>query len=152
MSFYLSQFLIAFFATMGFALFFNCPKRVFITSCTLSGIVWVIYKYLVLRTNNVITAGFTASFILGVVSEFFARKYKTPAIIFILPGLVPMIPGAGTYYSMYYLIYKEYTTFQNVASETFYILIALALGIVVATGVSRVFITIMNKIKKKETA
>lgn len=147
MTFYLSQFIIAFFATMGFAMFFNCPKRILTMACFVSGIIWVIYKYLVLNTDNVILAGFTASFILGLLSEICARKFKTPAILFILPGLVPMIPGAGTYYSMYYLIYGEYKTFQSVASETFYILIALALGVVASAGIARAILTI--KYKKK---
>lgn len=148
MIFYLSQFIIAFFATLGFAMFFSCPKRILPMACFVSGIIWVIYKYLVLQTNNVILAGFTASFLLGITSEICARKYKTPAILFILPGLVPMIPGAGTYYSMYYLIYAEYKTFQNVASETFYILIALALGVVASAAFSRAFITIKTNKKR----
>lgn len=148
MIYYVSQFLIAFFATMGFSLYFNCPKRILIQACFLSGIIWDIYKSIVIHSNNVLLAGFIATFILGIISEFYARKYKTPAILFILPGLIPMIPGAGTYYTMYYLIYGDYITFRNTLSETFYILVALAIGIVASAGFSRAFLIIYHKIKK----
>ena len=147
MVYYFSQFLIAFFATMGFALYFNCPKRILIQACFVSGIIWDIYKLMVIKNDNVLLAGFVATFILGLISEVCARRYKTPAILFILPGLIPMIPGAGTYYTMYYLIYGNSETFRSTLAETFYILVALALGVVASAGIARAFLIIYHKIR-----
>ena len=150
MSFYLSQFVIAFFGTMGFSMYFNCPKRILPFACSVSGIIWVLFKYIVLATNNVILAGFISAFCVGIIGEVCARIFKTPALLFILPGLVPMIPGAGTYYTMYYLIYGSYEIFRATFSETFYTLIALSLGVVASTGFTKAFVTIKNNILKRD--
>lgn len=149
MFYYIIQFLIAFFATMGFSMYFTCPKRILIQACFVAGIVWDIYKYLFLNYNNVLMAGFIATFILGIISELCARKYRTPAISFILPGLIPMIPGAGTYYTMYYLIYGTDEIFKKTLNETFYVLVALALGVVASAGIVRAFVSIRNTRKQR---
>ncbi|MGO1579861.1 MAG: threonine/serine exporter family protein [Peptoniphilaceae bacterium] len=148
--FYLSQFFIAAFATMGFLFYFNCPRKAIPISCFFSGLAWLIYKIIILKYSNYFLAGFTSAFILGLIGESAARILKKPATIFILPGLIPMVPGAGMYYSMYYLIYEDYSSFQNVAIETFYISSSLAIGIVASSAFTK-FIKILtrtNKIKK----
>lgn len=151
MSFYLSQFVIAFFGTLGFAMYFNCPKRVLPFACTFSGFVWLVFKYVVLNTNNIILAGFASAFCTGIIGEICARIFKTPALLFILPGLVPMIPGAGTYYTMYYSIFGNYEVFKSTFSETFFTLISLSLGVVASTGLVRIIVIIKSNILKRET-
>ena len=73
-----------------------------------------------------ILSGVISAFIIGIFSEFFARKLKMPATIFLIPGLVPLVPGAGMYYTMYYLIQQQYDSFQNKAIETLFLAGSLA--------------------------
>lgn len=135
--FFFKNFLISGFAVYGFCHYFGAPKKSIPISCAIGGIVWIIYKYIVTYYSNYLLAGFASALALGLLGEFFARIIKTPATIFIIPGLVPMVPGAGMYYSMYYLIYNEYSKFQSVAIETFYIAASLAIGIVASSAITK---------------
>ncbi|RVU55176.1 threonine/serine exporter family protein [Anaerosphaera multitolerans] len=139
--YYLTQFLIATFAAMGFAFYFNCPKKAIITSCLFAGIAWTIFKFTLIKTNNYFLAGLYSAFILGLLGEFAARKLKNPATVFIIPGLTPMVPGAGVYYSMYYLINENSKLAQESALETFFIASSLAVGLVASLSVIKVIKT-----------
>ena len=148
--FYLTQFLIAAFAVLGFALLFNCPIKIVPVASLFSGIAWLVYKIIIMKYGNFFMAGFMSAFVLGIIGECAAIIFKKPATLFILPGLLPMVPGAGMYYTMYYLIYNDNTKFQESALETFYIASSLAIGIVAATAFIKIFkTTIKKKLKHK---
>ena len=140
MLYYIGQFLIASFATLGFTFYFYLPKNMVAVTSIFSGIAWVIYKVVVSNYNNYFLAGFLSAFALGIIGECASRIMKKPATLFILPGFIPMVPGAGMYYSMYYLIYQDYSKFVDVTIQTFYIAASLAIGIVFALNVVKFFV------------
>ena len=50
--------------------------------------------------------------------------------IFLLPGIFPLVPGAGIYYTAYYLFAgRAGAFFASKGGETFKVALALALGI-----------------------
>ena len=49
--------------------------------------------------------------------------------IFLLPGIFPLVPGAGIYYTAYYFLQGEQELFASKGGETFKVALALALGI-----------------------
>ena len=49
--------------------------------------------------------------------------------IFLLPGIFPLVPGAGIYYTAYYFLQGEEVLFASKGAETFKVALALALGI-----------------------
>ncbi|SHG93166.1 Uncharacterized membrane protein YjjB, DUF3815 family [Anaerosphaera aminiphila DSM 21120] len=148
MYYYITQFLIATFAAMGFAIYFNCPKKAIFISCIYGGISWIIYKFTLLQTNNFFIAGCFSTFVLGFIGEFAARRMKKPATVFILPALTPMVPGAGMYYTMYYLINDNTKLAQQSAIETFLIASSLAVGIVASTSIINAYKIFIDDIKK----
>lgn len=62
---------------------------------------------------------------------------KKPATVFITPGIVSLVPGAGMYYTMLYLVQKDYSQATIAGSETFFMAAAIAIGIIVSTIFSR---------------
>ncbi len=66
-----------------------------------------------------------------------ARYYKKPATVYIIPGIVPLVPGAGMYYTMLALVSKDFYTAINKGTETFFIAAAISLGIIISTSLSR---------------
>lgn len=42
-------------------------------------------------------ATFLGSLILGLLSHTMSRRYKRPVIIFIVPGIIPLVPGGAAY-------------------------------------------------------
>lgn len=132
-----TSFIISILATFGFAVQSNSPLKTLLPSCVAGGISWIVYDFFTNTTSNYIMAGFASAFIVGALGEFFARRYQKPSTVFILPGLIPLVPGAGMYYSMSHLISQEYLLFAKKSAETFFIAASLSLGIVVASVFSR---------------
>ena len=62
-------------------------------------------------------------------ARFFAIRHKAPVTIFLLPGIFPLVPGAGIYYTAYYFLQGEEVLFASKGAETFKVALALALGI-----------------------
>lgn len=134
---YLKAFIYSFIASLGFALIFNAPKRSILPACLVGGISWVVYEFLQVQNCNYIFSAFLAAFIIGILGEVFSRRLKNPATLFILPGLIPLVPGAGMYYSMNYLIAQNYNSFIAVGAKTFFTAVALSIGIVASSIFSK---------------
>ncbi|MDY2986477.1 MAG: threonine/serine exporter family protein [Peptoniphilus sp.] len=135
---YIFEFLISYLATLAFAYYFNCPKKSLFYTSLLGGTSWVVYSIMRNLQISYILSGVTSAFVIGLSSEFFARKLKMPATIFLIPGLVPLVPGAGMYYTMYYLIQQQYDSFQDKAIETLFLAGSLAAGVVVSSSIFKI--------------
>ncbi len=52
-------------------------------------------------------AMFTAAFLVSLLSQIFARIFKAPVTIFLVPGILPLVPGVGMYRIVYYLLLED---------------------------------------------
>lgn len=75
--------------------------------------------------------------IVATYSEIAARVIKTPATPITITALIPLIPGGSLYYTMAYAFESDFNTFLDKAVSTLLLAAALALGIIIATAVSR---------------
>ena len=128
------HFLFSFFATIGFAVFLNSPKSILIHSGLVGGIGWVIFYYLVNLTSNDILANFIASLFVSYISEVLARKLKQPAIVFLIPGIIPLVPGLGMYNTMLYLIQRDYINGIAKGVDVLFVAGAISLGALVVSS------------------
>lgn len=80
-----------------------------------------------------------ASIIIGVISETLAIYFKKPATVFSLPCLIPLVPGAGMYYIMYYFIESDYDMMTTSLINTVLTTTGLALGIISSQATFRLF-------------
>ena len=81
-------------------------------------------------------------------SEIFARVEKTPTTTFLAPGVIPLVPGGGLYYSMNYAMKEEWPLFAETALNTLELAAFIAIGIIVVTSVSRIFSAVWIKTRK----
>ena len=70
-------------------------------------------------------------------SEIFARLYKTPATVFLIIGIIPLVPGGGIYYTMEALINGDLSLFVRHGMETAASAGAIAVGCSLVSSVSR---------------
>lgn len=85
------QLITSFIAAASFCILFNA--RGALLQCGLAGMVgWILYLELDERWDTVI-ATFAATVVVGVISQFFARSFKMPVIIFSVGGIIPLVPG-----------------------------------------------------------
>lgn len=136
------------FAGLGFAVLFNVPKRTLIPVWIL-GAIGGIVKFAMLGLGvNIIIASFVGASIIGILSIPMAHKVHSPPLIFSIPAVIPMVPGAFAYRMMLGLIdISVHTndqgmdlvlvdTLQNGIKAAF-ILLSLAVGVAVPMLITR---------------
>lgn len=128
------HFIYSFIANVGFAIFLNAPKSILISSGLVGGIGWSVFYYLVQLTGNDILSNFVAALLVSYISEILARRLKQPAIIFIIPGIIPLVPGLGMYNTMLYLVQNDYNNAIAKGADVLFVGGAISLGILVITS------------------
>jgi uncharacterized membrane protein YjjB (DUF3815 family) len=63
-----------------------------------------------------------------------ARVLKTPTTIFMIPTLLPLVPGSRLYYTMFYLFSGQQALFMENMLAAVKICTGIAMAIIVVTG------------------
>lgn len=137
------HFIFSFLSTIGFAIFLSAPKRSLYVSGLIGAIGWVLYVYLFKATNNPILSNFVPATIIGIASEVCARKLKQPAIVFVIPGIIPLVPGLGMYNTMLYLVQENYELAASTGATALLVGGAISLGVLLVTS----FVKTINTVK-----
>lgn len=83
-------------------------------------------------------------------SEILARIYKAPVTMFLIVGILPLVPGAGIYYTMEYCVSGNQIAFGQSLVHTLAVAGALALGIVLISSLFRFCMLFWYHRKKKK--
>lgn len=126
-------------ATCGFAIFFNIQKKMLVYCGLVGGIGWIVYFLLSQVYENPIIYSFISAATVSFFAEVLARRLKQAAIIIVIPGILPLIPGIGLYNTVYNIIQKKYVIAASSGTRAFIISIGIALGILVVASLSRFF-------------
>ncbi|WP_028242761.1 threonine/serine exporter family protein [Pseudobutyrivibrio ruminis] len=127
---YIVQFIVAMVATLCFAIVFSAPKSELIY-CGLSGAIGWIFYILISAVLSAPTLGnVVGSFLLTTFSRILAAKRKNPVTIYIIAGIFPLVPGAGIYYTSYYLITNNVAEFATYGLSTLKTAGAIVMGII----------------------
>lgn len=142
---YLKEFIYAFLSTLGFSIIFNIPKDSIVKSSLTGALGWVIYLLVNINYSSKVAGTFFGAITVGMVGELMARLFKKPATVFIIPGIVPLVPGAGMYYTMLSIIEKNFIDAANFGSETLFIAASISSGIIISTTLNRTIFNLKNK-------
>ncbi|KYC63626.1 threonine/serine exporter family protein [Heyndrickxia coagulans] len=124
------QLLTSFFASAGFGILFNAPRKLLI-QCGITGMIgWGIYFLFYMYEQNVVYGTFIAAFFVGVISQVFARFYKTPILIFTVGGIIPLVPGGLAYDAMRHFVQNDYNGAVSLAAKVLLLSVAIAIGLV----------------------
>ena len=144
---FLFSFIVGALSCVGFCLIINCPRRSIIAASIVGGLGWTTYQYLLATGSTKAMSAFIASCLVALLSDFSSRKFKESAIVFIIPGILPLVPGAGLYYTMRELINSNYDKAAATAQTTFFIAGAIALALLMMGSFIKVITSIIHKIK-----
>lgn len=142
----IKELVLAFLSTIGFSILFSTPKKEIAFVGFTGALSWGLYIVMTKLFQSNISGTFFGAITVGLLGELLARIRKKPAILYITPGIVPLVPGAGMYYTMLAIIEKDFTMATNKGVETFLIAIAIAIGIIISSGFSRS----IKRVKYKE--
>lgn len=126
----IGQIIASMLGVVAFGILFRVPKKYY-PACALTGaICWTSYLLFLQFGWSATVASLGATFILTVLCRFLAPLLKGPVTVFLIPGVFPLVPGAGIYYTAYYLIMGDAAMGGVKGLETFKIAGAIVLGIV----------------------
>lgn len=132
------QILVAAVGSIGFAILFNIRGRRLLSVAVGGGLCWLLFLLLNRWIENEAGCFFLVAMLVSLYDELMARVLKSPTTVFLLPSLVPLIPGASLYYTMVGAVSKHQADFLARAVHTVELAGALAIGIIASTLIVRV--------------
>ena len=117
--------------TFGFAIFMHAPKRAWLPASIIGGagylVYWALLQCAVYEPLSIFIGALTGA-LLG---QFCARRMRMIATIFLLLGMIPLVPGLGLYRCMSFLAQGLYTegVKAGVSAMVDIVMIAFGLGI-----------------------
>jgi uncharacterized membrane protein YjjB (DUF3815 family) len=98
-----SQAVLGFGVTFGFAVLFNVPRAVLFQSSAIGAAGHVVKVSLQRVGFSTELATFCGAFIVGLVGYLAARRFHVPRLIFTVTGIISMVPGIPAYEAIIYL-------------------------------------------------
>ncbi len=130
-------FLFAFSSTVGFSILFHVPKKHIATAGFVGALGWLTYTYFIVSGSGSVLACFAGSCIVAIISDLFSRAFKDAATIFIIPGILPLVPGANMYYTMLAILEGNVEETASIGTETLLMAGSIAVALLVVASVTK---------------
>ena len=136
------------FAAVGFAILFNVPVRTLFPIWLLGAAGGLTKVFLLHFSMGVIFASFSGATLIGILSISAAHNKHAPPLVFSIPAVIPMVPGAFAYRMMLGLIKLAGNTVADNSSQimadtlnnglkAMFILMSLAVGVAIPLLITR---------------
>ena len=131
-------FLFSFTASYFFAVIYDAPKNLFFAA-GLAGASGYLISFILndLLQIDSIYSSLLGSLTLGVMSHIMSRILKSPVVIFMIPGIIPLVPGSLAYKAMQQLVTLNFTEANNTFIRTILIAGSIALGLLLSDQLSK---------------
>lgn len=136
----------AYIASFAFSIYLEVPKKYALYAGSVGAFGWSIFLLAQKIGFSVTAAAFLCSFNIAFVSHLFARFFKAPVTIFLIAGILPIVPGEG----MYRIVYNIITGDRIMSSYYFYQTLQIAGMIAVAIFLTDSLFRITKRKKKSE--
>ena len=128
----------AFLATLGFGIVFRAPPRDMPLAAAGGALSWGSYLVIMGMSGSESLSYFAASIVVGLYAETVAALLKRPATLFIISAIIPLVPGAGMYRTMFEAVSGNAPASATAGFSTLTLAGAIAGGLAVASAVSRI--------------
>ena len=128
------------FGALGFSLIFNV-RRELLPAAAFGGLLdWGVYMMAEwFFGNGVFLPSVVAAAFASIYAEAMARVEKSPATVFYIPALIPLIPGGSLYYTMSYAVLGQWDQVQSYGASTAYCALGIAVGMSLVLSVEFTF-------------
>ena len=132
------QLITAFIGSFGFSLLFRLHRKHLLIASFGGMLTWGVYLLINSTLKDPFFANLISSIFAVSAAEGLAHWRKSPATVFLIPAIIPLIPGGALYYTMSYLVQNN---MQMVAYYGHQVLIS---AFAIAAGIS--FVTICREL------
>lgn len=119
----------AFLAVVTIAVLNGVPKKYLLYSGTVGAAGWAVYLLMRYLETNEAMSMFAATLVVAIVSHVYARLLKAPVTLFLVCGILPLVPGVAMYRVVYYLLISDTVTAEHYAVTTASVTGAIALAV-----------------------
>ncbi len=143
------QIYLAFLGSLGFSILFHITStRLFFASFG-GAISWGVYLALNPLFSSEALRYFLATAVIALYAEIMAKIQKTPTTTYLVPSIIPLIPGSALYSTMNYALRGEWEAFSAEGLFTLQIALSLAGGILVVSSATSVYKSLLHHFMKK---
>ncbi len=125
--------LAAFIAGIGFCVYYNIHGKNIVIASLCGAFAYAVY----LLFGNFFETNFMPYFIagvfIGIYSEVAAYIFRTPVTVYLMPGIVPLVPGLTIYKTMEACFGGDLSAFGTGLVDTLKIAGAISLGMILAS-------------------
>ncbi|MBQ9961427.1 MAG: threonine/serine exporter family protein [Firmicutes bacterium] len=122
------QIMMAFFGSIGFAIFLKMKGRQILLAGVGGAIAWAVYLAFGQYFDGEFIPNFAAAVFVAVYAEIMARVNRAPTTIFLTAAAIPLIPGGSLYYTMAGLVNRDHLMFSESGQKVITIALAISLG------------------------
>ena len=136
----------SFMAVLSFGIVLDLPKKYLGWSGVTGGVCWLVYLLIREETGSLIFAAFLSGLSVALLGHILARILRAPVSVFLIPGILPLVPGTSIYNCVYNIIRssREQSTYYLI--ETMQIAGAIAMAVFLMDSM---FKMIKNKDKNR---
>ena len=125
----IGQVLAAAVGTIAFSVLFSVPRAYYPYCGLIGGAGWVVYCLLISSVSSP-EATFFATIVVILLSRLFAVWERCPVTLFLIPGIFPLVPGAGVYWTAYDIVTDQLELASETGFTALKVAVAIVLGIV----------------------
>ncbi|MDD3570209.1 MAG: threonine/serine exporter family protein [Lachnospiraceae bacterium] len=125
------NFAASFIAIYAFAILYNAPRKELIPCAITGAFGWIVYFLVMKKTMDVVISTFFGAVTVAACSRMLSYTRCAPSTLFLIPGILPLVPGTQIYNTMKAVIADDlYLTFQE-AVKAFKLAGVIAVGIII---------------------
>ena len=136
-------------AVVGFGSILRVPKRFLLWGGIDGALGWFVYLLAGQFTDSILLSTFAGAVVISVGAHICARVFKTPVTMFLLPANMTLVPGAGMYRVVYYVLKSQSQMSSYSLQQTLQVAGIIAVAIFVVNILLGNFISGVRGIRKK---
>ncbi|ALM58077.1 MULTISPECIES: threonine/serine exporter family protein [Staphylococcus] len=134
----LITFLCSFSASYFFNVIYDSHKKVFLPAGFAGAMGYIVHFILSEHGQmDTIYTSLLGSLTLGLISHTMSRIYKAPVVLFMIPGIIPLVPGSIAFSATQQLVTLNFTDATNTFIRAILIAGAIALGLLISDQLSK---------------
>lgn len=135
----------AFIACVGFCLLYNIHGKNIIIASLCGMVAWAVYLIADIFTDSLCIPFFISGMSIALYSEIAAYICKAPVTVFLIPGIIPLVPGLTIFRTMESCLTGEIQSFILGIINTLKIGGSITIGLIFISSIFRLFRTLKAK-------
>lgn len=127
----IAQIIAAFVGTIAFALIFGVPGKYYFLCGVTGAAGWFLYLLFSQIGASATESTFVATVVVVLLSRIFSVIAKSPVTVFLISGIIPLVPGGGIYWTSYYLVTNQTALAFDSGLSAVRVAVSIVLGIVI---------------------